>query len=114
MSSVAATGAVRSRIASLTTLRLIIVAAALVPVAALGVPSDVPREPRVLASLLWVLCLAPSWHYLQMPERRRPPVPFLPLIGGVYLFYYPLHVVLGQSSVNYLFHLEPLTLRIGE
>jgi len=31
----------------------------------------------------------------------------LPLIGGVYLFYYPLHIVFGQSSVNYLFHLDP-------
>jgi hypothetical protein len=34
-------------------------------------------------------------------------VPFLPLIGGVYMFYYPLHVVLGESSVNYLFRLDP-------
>jgi hypothetical protein len=34
-------------------------------------------------------------------------VPFFPLIGGVYLFYYPLHAVLGQTSVNYLFHLDP-------
>ena len=107
MTSVAATVTTRSRTASLTALRLIIVAVALVPVAALGVPSDIPQEPRVLASVLWVLCLAPSWHYLQLPERRRPPVPFLPLIGAVYLFYYPLHVVLGQSSVNYLFHLDP-------
>jgi hypothetical protein len=49
----------------------------------------------------------PAWLYLRQPERRRPPVPFLPLIGAVYLFYYPLHVVLGQSSVNYLFRLDP-------
>ena len=61
----------------------------------------------MLASICWVLCLVPSWHYLQLPERKRPPVPFLPLIGAVYLFYYPLHVVLGDSSVNYLFRLEP-------
>ena len=64
-------------------------------------------ESRVLASLLWVLCLVPAWHYLHLPEAKRPPVPFLPLIGGVYLFYYPLHVVLGRSSVNYLFSLDP-------
>ena len=79
----------------------------MVPVVTLGIPSDIPQEARVLASILWVLCLVPTWHYLQLPERRRPPVPFLPLIGVVYLFYYPLHVVLGQSSVNYLFRLEP-------
>ena len=103
----AATAPVRSRAASVTGLRLVIVAIALVPIATLGVPSVIPLEPRVFASILWVLCLVPAWHYLQLPERRRPPIPFLPLIGAVYLFYYPLHVVLGQSSVNYLFHLDP-------
>lgn len=92
---------------SLIGLRIAIVAIALVPIFALGRPSDIPQEARVLASICWVLCLVPSWHYLQLPERRRPPVPFLPLIGAVYLFYYPLHVVLGDSSVNYLFRLEP-------
>jgi hypothetical protein len=85
----------------------LIVVAAMVPLVSLGVPSEVPQEPRVLASILWVLCLVPAWHYLGLPERKRPPVPFLPLIGAVYLFYYPLHVVLGQSSVNYLFRLDP-------
>jgi len=97
----------RFRTASLTGLRLVLVATAMVPVAALGIPSDIPIGSRVLGSILWVLCLAPSWHYLKLPERRRPPVPFLPLVGAVYLFYYPLHLVLGQSSVNYLFRLEP-------
>ena len=107
MSRARGSASMLSQAASLTGLRLITVAMALVPAAALGLPSDIPEEPRVLASILWVLCLVPAWHYLQLPERRRPPVPFLPLIGGVYLFYYPLHVVLGQSSVNYLFRLEP-------
>jgi hypothetical protein len=97
----------RSRTASLTALKGLIVAAALVPTVSWSIPSDVPMESRVLASILWVLCLVPSWHYLHLPERRRPPIPFLPLIGAVYLFYYPLHVVLGQSSVNYLFRLDP-------
>jgi len=96
----------RARLSSQVGLRLIVVGIALVPVVALGVPSEIPTESRVLASLLWVLCLVPAWHYLQLPERRRSPVPFLPLVGAVYLFYYPLHVVLGQSSVNYLFRLE--------
>jgi hypothetical protein len=107
VSSASATASIRSQAASLNGLRLITIAIALVPAVALGLPSDIPQEPRVLASILWVLCLVPAWHYLQLPERRRPPVPFLPLIGAVYLFYYPLHVVLGQSSVNYLFRLEP-------
>jgi len=107
VTSATAAASIRSRAASLTGLRLIIVGMALVPLAALGVPSEIPQEPRVLASVLWVLCLAPTWYYLQLPERRRPPVPFLPLVGAVYLFYYPLHIVLGQSSVNYLFRLDP-------
>jgi hypothetical protein len=97
----------RSRAMSLNGLRLMTAAFMAVPVIGLGTPSDVPQESRVLASVLWVLCLVPAGHYLHLPEHRRPPVPFLPLIGAVYLFYYPLHVVLGQSSVNYLFHLDP-------
>lgn len=97
----------RPRLAPLTGLRAIVALIALVPVFSLGVQSEIPFESRVVASILWVLCLLPSWLYLRLPERRRPPVPFLPLIGAVYLFYYPLHVVLGQSSVNYLFHLDP-------
>ena len=107
MTAPAAAAPTRTQAKSLTGLRVVTVAIASVPIAALGVPSEIPQEPRVLASILWVLCLVPAWHYLQLPERRRPPVPFLPLIGAVYLFYYPLHVVLGQSSVNYLFRLDP-------
>ena len=104
MTSVAAA---RPRPVSLTGLKLAVALIASVPVVTLGASSEIPFEPRVLASILWALCLLPSWLYLRLPERRRPPVPFLPLIGAVYLFYYPLHVVLGQSSVNYLFRLDP-------
>lgn len=102
-----ATASARAKVASLNGLRLLTAAAAAVPIGALGVPSEIPMEARVMASILWVLCLLPTWLYLQLPERRRPPVPFLPLIGVVFLFYYPLHAVLGQSSVNYLFRLDP-------
>jgi len=96
-----------TRPVSLTGLKLITAGIAAVPVIGLGAPSEVPFESRVFASILWVLCLLPTWLYLHVPERRRPPIPFLPLIGAVYLFYYPLHIVLGQSSVNYLFRLDP-------
>ena len=98
---------VRSRPASLTGLKVITAGIAAIPVVALGASSEIPFESRVFASILWALCLLPSWLYLRLPERRRPPIPFLPLIGAVYLFYYPLHVVLGESSVNYLFRLDP-------
>ena len=104
MTSVAAA---RSPVGSITYLRLVTVALALVPVFTLGIESDIPQASRVLASILWVLCLLPAWHYLHMPEERRPPIPFFPLIGGAYLFYYPLRPVLGQSSVNYLFLMDP-------
>lgn len=97
----------RAKPASVTALRLVTVAFASVPVVALGIPSEIAMEPRVTASILWVLCLVPAWLYLRLPEHRRPPVPFLPMIGAVYLFYYPMHVVFGQSSVNYLFRLDP-------
>src|SRR5689334_4243577 len=98
---------VREKVASTAALRTMVAAVAAVPVVTLGFSSEIPFEERVFGSILWVLCLLPAWRYLKLPERQRPPVPFLPLIGGVYLFYYPLHVVLGQTSVNYLFHLDP-------
>jgi hypothetical protein len=107
MSTAATPASARAKVSSTNALRLIVAAIMAVPVVGLGAPSDIPMDARVMASLLWVLCLLPSWHYLQLPERRRPPVPFMPLIGAVYLFYYPLHTVLGQSSINYLFHLDP-------
>lgn len=102
-----AIAAVRDKVASNTALRVLVAAVAAVPIVTLGIDSEIPFDSRVLGAILWVLCLLPAWHYLRIPERRRPPVPFLPLIGGVYLFYYPLHIVLGQTSVNYLFHLDP-------
>ena len=97
----------RARATSPTALRGITAAIMAVPIFGLGATSEVPFESRLLASALWVLCLVPAWHYLGLPEGRRPPIPFLPMIGAVYLFYYPLHIVLGQSSVNYLFRLDP-------
>ena len=102
-----ALSSIREKATSTAGLRTILAAVAAVPVVTLGFPSEIPMGPRVLASILWVLCLVPAWTYLKLPERLRPPVPFLPLIGGVYLFYYPLHPVFGQSSVNYWFHLDP-------
>jgi hypothetical protein len=102
-----AVATLRSRATSPTALRIVTAVIMAVPIVGLGVPSDVPFESRVLASILWVLCLVPTWQYLNLPERRRPPIPFLPMIGAVFLFYYPLHIVLGQSSVSYLFRLDP-------
>jgi hypothetical protein len=105
MTSAAAT--LRARATSPTALRALTAMIMAVPLIGLGVTSEVRFESRVLASILWVLCLVPAWHYLGLPERRRPPIPFLPMIGAVYLFYYPLHIVLGQTSINYLFRLDP-------
>lgn len=95
------------RAAGNTGLRLLTLCAMAVPVVALGVPSAIPFESRLLASLLWVLCLVPALAYLRLPDARRPPIPFFPLVGAVYLFYYPLQVVLGRAGTNYLFALDP-------
>ena len=85
----------------------IVLAMAAIPPLALLSPSDIPQGPRLLASVLWILCLVPGWTYLRTPRAARPPSPFLPLIGLVYLFYYPLQVVLGVANVNDLFRLDP-------
>jgi hypothetical protein len=92
--------------APLRRLRLIVLGAMLAPLFLLPSSSDIPQPTRQLAALLWVLCLFPAWHYLRLPASRRPPLPFLPLIGVAMLFYYPLQIVVGQSNVSYLFYLD--------
>ena len=59
----------------------------------------VPSVTRMWASLLWMLCIAPFMVHVLLPARRRPPVPFLPIVGLLYGFYYSLPLI---SVVAYL------------
>ena len=87
--------------------RLLILAVAAVPLLTWLTPSEIPGHHRFLAALLWELCLIPAWLYFSIPPARRRPIPFLPFIGALYLFYYPLQVVFGKSGAN-------IVLRLGE
>lgn len=70
-------------------------------------PSDLPSAVRANAGLLWVLCLAPAWLYLRQRPEERAPIPFLPLVGLLFGFYFPLTVLRGQSNVYNVF--DPTT-----
>jgi hypothetical protein len=101
-----------------TTLPLLLVAIATFgPVATILFPSgELPEATRLRASILWLLCLLPTWIYLCTPSRSRPPIPFLPLIGVSFALYHVLTAVLGVVNAADLtlqyagaVQLDPLT-----
>jgi hypothetical protein len=89
-------------------LRLGVLALTILPLwSLLTEPSEIPAETRAAAGVMWVLCLAPAWIYLQQPPSVRRPIPFLPLIGLLFGLYFPLSVVMGRSNVYNVF--DPTT-----
>ena len=82
------------------TLRQFVVFAMVLPLTALFFrDSALDDATRWLAGATWVLCLLPAWDYLRFPPRRRPPIPFLPMIGIAYGVYFVLQAVLGDTNV---------------
>jgi hypothetical protein len=77
----------------------VLAAMVLVPTLALPGDSAIPIEPRLAAALLWVCCLWPSWRYTRLGGSRRPPIPFLPLIGLVYGAYFSAQLLAGSDNV---------------
>ncbi|HXT16705.1 MAG TPA: hypothetical protein VN706_13790 [Gemmatimonadaceae bacterium] len=72
-------------------------------------PSRLPALPRALAFTLWVASLAPAWTYLGKPLHRRPPLPFMPLIGLLYGLNFALQLALGQVNVFYRIGLDQMS-----
>src|SRR4051812_3062265 len=90
----------RPRSRSLVGFRLPIAIAAFAgPLAVLQTQSAIPNWVRLKAAALWMCCLWPAWRYTRLPLRRRPPIPFLPLIGVTYGMYYALQGVVGSENV---------------
>jgi hypothetical protein len=75
--------------------------------AALLIESALPTSTRIIASVLWVLCLAPALSYSAQDKRRRRPLPFLPSIGIAFGLYFVLPVVLGAYNRYLLVALDP-------
>lgn len=83
---------------------------ALAPVvAALLIESPIPSTTRALASILWLLCLAPALAYSARPASLRRPLPFLPSIGIAFGLYFVLAVVLGAYNHYYRVEVNPYT-----
>ncbi len=71
------------------------------------VPSPVPLSTRITAGLLWALCFYPAWDYFRTPPHRRPPVPFVAVIGLLYAFYYARPLVFGQYNQHWRIRIDP-------
>lgn len=63
--------------------------------------SSIPADIRITAACLWASCWLPAWFYLRAPASRRPPIPFLPIIGVLYGLCFALQVALGYPNQFY-------------
>jgi hypothetical protein len=89
-------------------LRMVLLALVVIPlVFALVVDSPVPVETREEAAILWTLCWIPAWTYLGINPGSRRPIPFIPVIGGLYGLYYALPAALGAYNQHYKITLTP-------
>ena len=79
----------------------------IIPAAAsVAVTSPVPIDVRMEAALVCAFCLMPAWTYLGS-VFRRPPIPFLPIIGVLYAIYFALPAALGAYNQHYKIVLTP-------
>ncbi len=53
----------------------------------------VPTSVKTQAALLWVLCFIPSWDYFSRQSGKRPPLPFLPVVGMLFGVYFALPII---------------------
>lgn len=91
-------------------LRTMIMVIALAPFALTSDSSSaVPFDVRLQSWFLWFLCWLPAIVYLLSRPDRRPPVPFLPIVGAIHGLYYALQLMLGVDNTNpiALAHLDP-------
>jgi hypothetical protein len=94
--------------ASVTALRSVVLVLMVIPLAiAFVVTSPVPTETREEAAILWALCMIPAWSYLGTQPGTRRPIPFMPLIGGLYGLYYALPAAFGAYNQHYRITLTP-------
>lgn len=67
--------------------------------------STIPTGTRFLAALLWGLCLVPAWEYT-IEVRKRPPIPFMPMIGLLFGLYYAAPVFAVDHDIYARFAIE--------
>lgn len=82
-----------------TGVRNFIVFMAALPLLALGEPSEIPSDVRLVAAVGWLLAMAPAVVHYRRGWRARQPLPVLPLVGIAFAAYFPLQIVLGSTNV---------------
>lgn len=84
-------------------LRFLVVVIALGPMIFTANPSSVvPDGVRLQSGLLWIMCWLPAFVYLMRSPARRPPFPFLAIIGVANGMYYALQLTLGVDNANHV------------
>ncbi|HUR00469.1 MAG TPA: hypothetical protein VM166_13525 [Gemmatimonadaceae bacterium] len=87
----------------------LIVLVAIAPILSLLlVDSPVPLNTRFVGWFLWIACLIPSWQYFRQ-RRSRAPIPFMPVIGVLYLLYYARPLVFGSYNQHWRIRVDPET-----
>lgn len=82
-------------------LQLLIIITALAPVLYRSADATlVPEDVRFLSGILWILCWLPAFIYLARSPERRPPIPFLAIIGAAHGMYYALQLAVGVDNAN--------------
>ncbi len=71
--------------------------------------SAVPFSTRLVGWLMWVVCFVPSWTYLKDNPSRRRPIPFVPLVGILYAWYYARPLVFGDYNEHWRIRVDPAT-----
>ncbi len=86
---------------------LLVVVAPLLAV--LAAESAIPLETRLVGWALWALCFLPVWEYMREHPSARRPIPFLPMIGLLFAWYYARPLVFGTYNEHWRIRLDPTT-----
>jgi hypothetical protein len=87
--------------------RLLLIATFAPLIGGLLIESPIPVATRLLASLLWVLCLSPALAYSVQDKRRRRPLPFMPAVGIAFGVYFVFPLLLGGYNRYLFINLDP-------
>lgn len=71
--------------------------------------SILPFTARLLGWMLWALCFFPTWQYLVDPPGNRRPIPFMPVIGLLFAWYYARPLAFGSYNEHWRIRLDPTT-----
>lgn len=93
---------------SLPTVAIVLIAFWPLP-AILLTDSIIPFTTRLLGWMFWALCFFPTWQYLADPPGKRRPIPFMPVIGLLFAWYYARPLAFGSYNEHWRIRVDPAT-----